>query len=111
MKIAVCTSDGNKVDLHFGKTSTFYVYEIEKGEKNFIDKRDVGAYCSSENKDHGFKIDKFEMTYQALKDCKKLYTASIGDTPKLKFEEKGIEVKLCSCDIDSIPTCSGNCKH
>jgi nitrogen fixation protein NifB len=110
MKIAVCTSDGNTVDLHFGKTSTFYVYDVENGDKNLLEKREVGAYCNSENKEHGFMVDKFEVAYQALKDCKKLYTASIGDTPKFKFEEKGMEVKLCSCEIDAIPTCSGKCK-
>jgi hypothetical protein len=49
-------------------------------------------------------MEKFEMIYNSIKDCDKIYTTSIGDTPRKKLEEKGITVELCMCGIDWIPT-------
>jgi hypothetical protein len=115
MKVAICSSNGVNVDLHFGKTSTFYIYEIAGGAKEFIETRDIDAYCVAEefptsDPDHKFEQEKFDPVYKTISDCKKLYTVQVGDTPKLKLEEKGITVQLCSCPIDEIPTCNCKCK-
>ena len=45
MRIAVASTDGENVDLHFGKAHSLYVYEYdeEKDELKFIDQRTVEA--------------------------------------------------------------------
>lgn len=113
MKIAITSSDGVTVDQHFGKADCFYIYEAEHGKLNFVEKRDVVAYCKSsvQSSTHNFDNDKFISVFEALKDCMKIYTKQIGDTPLQKLKEEGIEVQLCGCEIDSISGCSGNCKH
>ncbi|NBC84338.1 MAG: hypothetical protein GVY19_13295 [Bacteroidetes bacterium] len=107
MKIAVCTSAGFRVDRHFGKTSTFYIYEIVDGYKQFIEKRHIDSYCSDERMqrmpEHPFNRSKLEAVYEVLKDCKKLYTEAIGDVPKQHLIKKGIEVYEGTNEITSIP--------
>lgn len=116
MKVAICSSDGIDVDLHFGKTSEFYIYNIHGGHKTFLEKRGLEKYSPTEeflsglSSDHEFDSNKFDAVYKALSDCKKIYTVSIGAVPSEKLKEQGMEIQLCSCPISSIPTCSGNCK-
>jgi len=115
MKIAICTSSGKNVDLHFGKTSTFYVYSVNHGEKIFEDKRSISPYCATDEYEnslgtHTVQLDKLKNIFEAINDCTKLYTVSIGEKPKEELEKLGLTVQLCDCPIDSIPTCSGNCK-
>lgn len=116
MKIAICTSNGSDVDLHFGKTDTFYIYQIDNGIKSLLDKREVEKYSPVKEflKDtgdtHKYDSIKFEFIYNTIKDCKKIYTVSIGEVPRQKLDDKGIEVQICNCPIDLISTCNGNCK-
>lgn len=110
MKVAICSSDGAKVDLHFGKTSSFYIFDFSNGRKELIDHRSVESYCPSSEKgnglenQHAFSKEKFEKVYQSICDCDKIFTVAVGETPKKKLEEKGIGVELCMCDISWIPT-------
>ena len=114
MKVAICTSNGKHVDLHFGKTSTFYIYEIDHQTPVFQEKRDVEAYCPQADikptDQHAFNVDTFQNVYQALEDCERLYTVAIGDKPKAELRNKGMRIYLCNCPVDNIPTCEGKCK-
>ncbi len=116
MKAAICSSDGSHVDLHFGKTSVFYIFEIENGLKTMIGKRSIDKYSPSDiflkegNESHVFDRQKFDKVYEVISDCEKIYTTTIGEVPRKNLEEKGISVQLCNCPIDMIPTCKGNCK-
>ncbi len=113
MKVAICSSDGAHVDLHFGKTSTFYIFEFGRGVRKLMDRRNVRKYCASGIDDykngntHQFDKSRFESVFEAISDCKKMYTVSIGETPRQKLEEKGIEVEQCLCAIDWIPVAEG----
>ena len=110
MKVAICSSDGANIDLHFGKTTAFYIYNFIDGKKKVIDKRNVQKYspigvevleCTNR---HPFDKDRFELVYETIQDCDMIFTTSIGDVPKQKLIEKGIEVQECMCAIDWIPT-------
>jgi len=110
MKVAICSSDGLKVDMHFGKTRAFYIYDFNDGQRIPIDKREVEKYSPIKTEVmegtnvHPFLNDKFNVIYNSIKDCGKIFTTAIGDTPRKKLEEKGIEVEVCMCDINWIPT-------
>lgn len=46
-KIAFASSDGKRIDRHFGQAESFYIYEIdtEKLDANEIDRREVTSPC------------------------------------------------------------------
>ena len=115
MRIAVTTSNGEKVDQHFGKATSFNIYDVEDGALKMVDLRQVESYCEYEDGEpvdpnHKFKQDRFSKVTETIKDCEKLYTLQIGDVPKEKLEIVGIAVQECKCAIDKIPTCKGECK-
>lgn len=115
MKIAVCSTKGLKVDLHFGKTKTFFIFNLENGVITMIDMRKVEEYSPSsefldENEEnHEFDQEKFDQIYNAIKDCDAVYTTKIGQIPMKKLYNRGLKVKLCSCSIESIAHCNGDC--
>ena len=58
MRIAVTSSDGENVDLHFGKGNSLYVYDYneENGDLNFLEHRTVAI-----------EEDKKEQSYLIIK--------------------------------------------
>lgn len=114
-RIAVTTTNGEKVDQHFGKATSFNVYDVEDGALKMVDLRQVESYCECENGEpvdpnHSFEQDRFYKVKEAIKDCEKLYTLQIGEVPKQNLEIVGIAVQECKCTIDQIPNCNGECK-
>lgn len=116
MRLAITTSNGEMVDLHFGKADTFYVYEISNSGLSFVGKRKVTPYCSSAampDDGHVPSEDRFNNVVETIKDCKVLYTKQIGDAPIEKLRQNGIAVQLCHCSVESIfgCNCDCNCGH
>lgn len=104
MKVAVCTSNGNEVDVHFGRTETFYIYEMEKSNIAQLEYRFVEKYCSGyPSPEHDLQFDKLNTIYDALKDCEVLFTAKIGEAPKVALTYKGICVIECESAISKLP--------
>ncbi|WP_346862062.1 NifB/NifX family molybdenum-iron cluster-binding protein [uncultured Draconibacterium sp.] len=115
MRIAVTTTSGVKVDQHFGKASSFSIYDINANEVKLIETRMVNSYCQSNavgapDPDHKFSDDRLSVVYNRIKDCEKVYTLQIGEKPEEALKAKGIIVQPCSCNINQIPGCKGNCK-
>ena len=115
MRIAVTTKSGEKVDQHFGKAQSFSIYDINANDVKLVETRMVSSYCESNSeempeKDHSFSEDKLTVVYNRIKDCEKVYTLQIGEKPEEALKAKGITVQPCSCSIEQIPGCKGNCK-
>jgi predicted Fe-Mo cluster-binding NifX family protein len=115
MRIAVTTTSGVKVDQHFGKASSFSIYDIKDNDLKLIETRIVNSYCACSGdelpaSEHKFSEDKLSMVYNRIKDCDKIYTLQIGEKPEEALKAKGIEVQPCNCNIEQIPKCSGKCK-
>ena len=115
VRIAVTTTDGKKVNQHFGKATSFTIYDIEGDTMKMVDLRQVESYCECENDEpvdpnHSFQEDRFSKVKETIKDCEKLYTQQIGEKPKVQLKITGISVQECKCNIDKIPTCKGDCK-
>jgi predicted Fe-Mo cluster-binding NifX family protein len=114
MKIAVTTTDGNKVNQHFGKAENFYVFEIIDNNLKSIEVRGVEPYSKSgsdsfNNSDIHYSLDSITVIYNVIKDCDILYTQQIGEKPLRSLNELGISVKLCNCSVDSLINCEGKC--
>ena len=116
MRIAITTTSGKKVDQHFGKANRFDIYDLTEGKLTLVEEREVDSYCECidgepVDPNHKFSDDRFSKVTKTIHDCQMLYTQQIGDIPKEKLKIIGIDVQPCSCQIDKIPNCKGDCKN
>ena len=86
MRIAVASSNGKNVDLHFGKASSLYVYEYdeEKDELKFIDQRTVEIEVDMKHQNP--KIIK------AIEDCKVCICEQFGPKAAIYAEDAGLKL-------------------
>ena len=104
MKAAVCTNNGNEVNLHFGMTETFYIYEMEESNIAQLEYRFVERYSNGySNSEYEFQFDKLNNIYDSLKDCKFLFTAKINDALKTALNSKGLRVVECNALVSKLP--------
>jgi len=101
-RVAICTRGATGVvDLHFGHTTGFSVYEVETKNLSvqFLEERKVGqAYCKGPECD---LVDGQEAALRhitdLLKDCTFLLTRRIGPTAEASLKKAGI-VPVISAD-------------
>lgn len=86
MKIAVASSDGEKVDQHFGQAKHFLIFQMGKSGLEFVDLREKNRPPIY---DHEYR---WKRGLEILKDCKVVFCRRIGDEPRQKLQEIGIEV-------------------
>ena len=91
MLIAVATKSGTEVDQHFGHAESFKIFKYRKGDPVKVDEVVVEKYCSFDP-DHPFRHRQFDGIVEALKDCKAVVTAMIGELPKQELEKNGFKV-------------------
>jgi predicted Fe-Mo cluster-binding NifX family protein len=104
MKVAVCTSNGNEVDIHFGRTENFYIYEVENSNIAQLEIRSTEKYCAGySSPDHEFQYDKLNNIFETIKDCEVLFTVKIGEAPKAALEYKGIKIIECEAVVSKLP--------
>ena len=101
MQIAIASSQGKSVDLHFGQTETFHIFSIKEGELLLNEKRNVTPY-SVGDQSHAFDKIRFDSVVEALSGCSKIYCAKIGEKPKEELQNRGFEVFEFTGDIASI---------
>ena len=95
-KIALASSDGQTIDLHFGEITKVSVYEVkeEDGSFSFIEDRKIeytpdpdaqscegGCSCGK-----GFS----EKVAQSVKDCTYFLVAKIGNRPSRMLQENNV---------------------
>ncbi|RYD03906.1 hypothetical protein N752_17645 [Desulforamulus aquiferis] len=90
-KIAIASRHGELIDLHFGQTSEFAIYEGNGKQFRCIEKRSVISYCSgTENCDD--EESRRDSIINSIKDCDAVVSLRIGHKPKEKLSQKGILV-------------------
>lgn len=101
MRIAVVSTDGINVDEHFGKAEKFIIYDIEDAKIAKVEERDTTP-LSVGDPDHPFDPDRFEAATKAISDCQKVVVTQIGDVPKSKLKEKGVDAVVFQGAINDI---------
>jgi hypothetical protein len=101
MKVAITTSNGKSIDIHFGKAKYFYIYELLNGGLKFMEKRE-SIMSATNNEKHHFNEDRFDLVYHTIKDCRFLYTAKIDDTSVHMLRRKGVIAETIECEIESL---------
>lgn len=85
--VAVATKGGGLVNQHFGHAKEFQVYEVDGTEVRFISHRKVDHYCQG-----GYgEAATFDNIVKTIADCKAVLVAKIGESPKEKLLQAGIE--------------------
>lgn len=93
MKIAVTTSDGFYVDENFGKSSSFYIFNLSGKEVNFLETR---------NRKQNSNCDAFQIIYNLIKDCNAVFSANIEDLTLQKLKNKGIVPIIYQGEINNL---------
>ncbi|MDR2104781.1 MAG: radical SAM protein, partial [Deferribacteraceae bacterium] len=97
---AVSSKGGVLVDQHFGHTEEFYIYEYNRSEVRFREKRSVYKYCGGKT-DCDDQEDKINLILNALDGCKYLLCMRIGENPKRRLEQMGIQTFITYDRIES----------
>ncbi|WP_303720882.1 NifB/NifX family molybdenum-iron cluster-binding protein [Malonomonas rubra] len=115
MLIAVASKTGTDVDQHFGHAERFLIYDYGGGNPEPVKEVTVEKYCTYDP-DNPFRHSQFDGIAEALKGCKVVVTAMIGELPKQELQKVGITPVVTKGPIadalkfahDSV--CGGNCK-
>ncbi len=91
MLIAVASKSGTEVDQHFGHAEKFRIFKYRKGDPIQVAEVEIEKYCSFDP-DHPFRHAQLNGIVEALKDCKAIVTAMIGELPKQEMEKSGFKV-------------------
>lgn len=91
MYIAAATTQGIKVDLHFGHATAFHIYQ-KKPEGLFLKEIKKVDKLSEGDPNHPFNPTKFDTIAAALKGCETIYCEKIGEKPKNELEERGFTI-------------------
>ena len=94
MKIAFATTDGKRVDEHFGRAGTFAVYELSPEGYSFLEMRTFAEGRDSaveETKGMGqLHDDRVQNKVDRLSDCKIIYLTEIGGPSAARLIRKGM---------------------
>lgn len=93
VRVAVTSSNGRAVDLHFGHAQVFHIYETDGELFDLVDVRNIEQYCK-EPVECGDDEQRLTSVMEALKDCKYILVSRIGLHPAKKLGEKGIEALM-----------------
>lgn len=90
MLIAVASKDGKEINQHFGHAERFLIYEVADGGTRLVDERKVSRYCSFDP-EHPLRTHVLTGIADALKGCRAVVTAQIGEHPQGELRRLGVE--------------------
>ncbi len=88
--LAVASSDGRLVDLHFGHARSFQVYRVHESRVEFVEERSVAQFCLGDDtcvEERSAIAGHLE----ALRDCRAVICSRIGYTPWEALLARGVE--------------------
>lgn len=101
MLIAVASKTGTEVDQHFGHAEKFRIFKYRKGNPIQVSEVEVEKYCSFDP-DHPFRRTQLSGIVDALKECKAVVTAMIGELPKQEMEKSGFKVISAEGPVEQV---------
>ncbi len=94
-RIAVASSDGVNIDLHFARASTFYIYEIGDKTYEFLELRNIDAILRHDEYE-------FDRVLKSLEDCGAVIVSQIGIGALASVASKGLRVFEAPYPIESV---------
>jgi lactoylglutathione lyase len=84
LRVAIASSEGQRIDLHFGAAEQFYVYDVDAAGSRLVETRAIAEHQTSEDE------DRREVVCRMLADCSTLLVAKIGPAPQEQLAAAGI---------------------
>lgn len=94
-RIAVASSDGKYVNMHFAQAEGFYIYDIEGSAYEFVGVRKKTAIPFHDEKE-------FDRTLLVLGDCSAIFASRIGYGAAVYLTAKGIRIFEAPYAIDAV---------
>lgn len=101
MLIAVASTDGKRVDEHFGKATQFWIYDMSKSRQTLVMVRNITP-LSTGDRNHPFDPERMKAAVESIKDCELVYCTKIGERPRQELEKAGISTMISNDEISSI---------
>ena len=96
-RVAVASTDGETVNIHYGKSQIFYIYLIDDDEGyDLLEKRTVNPVCQ----DGLHNKAEMESHVQQFADCKYVVASRIGDGAIQSLTAAGITAMALPGSID-----------
>ncbi|MCQ2251257.1 MAG: hypothetical protein MJZ66_09135 [Bacteroidales bacterium] len=85
-RVAIASSNGDDVDMHFGRADDFYIYQYLVDEWIFVEKRSLNPVCRG-----GYHLES-QMTdnVERLTDCQYVVASRIGAGAIAQLQAKNI---------------------
>lgn len=96
-RVAVASTDGETVNIHYGKSQIFHIYVIDDDEGyDLLEKRIVTPVCQ----DGSHNKDSMNKHVQQFNDCKYVIASRIGDGAIQSLTAAGITAMSLPGSID-----------
>ncbi|MDR1979141.1 MAG: hypothetical protein LBQ42_10465 [Synergistaceae bacterium] len=104
-RAAFASSDGNFIDYHYGRATSFFVYDLGGSRAPiFLEKRRHYRIPAQGPVEQGtaHHRESLEKVAALLSDCDALFVAKIGATPAKFFIERGMRIFQIEERIDRV---------
>jgi predicted Fe-Mo cluster-binding NifX family protein len=106
-KIALSSSNGKEVDLHFGSTELFYILSVDEqsGAWEITEQRPLpseaekNVHAENSNGCLGHNDERLDAVIRLLGDCSYVLTARIGKKPYMFLKRAGITALEAPSDL------------
>lgn len=83
MKVAFASENGKQVDAHFGRCSSFSIFEVDDQGYKWLCAREISESA-------GLESEKIDRRVDAVRDCTLLFLCQIGPSAAAKITRAGI---------------------
>jgi predicted Fe-Mo cluster-binding NifX family protein len=101
LEIAVASTNGRFIDLHFGDANRFLIYKIEEGNAKFQEIREKTPMPIENHQ------ERWVSSIDLISDCKAVICSKIGPEPTIELRKLGIKPIQLECEVkEAIDGCS-----
>ncbi|MDR1721711.1 MAG: nitrogen fixation protein [Methanobrevibacter sp.] len=105
MKIAVASTDGKEIDLHFGDANQFFIFDLNSDENKFEEIRKKADIPLQEH------TERWRASIDLIEDCKAVLVSKIGKEPQIELRKLGIKAIKLDCKVkDAVKECAEHLK-
>jgi len=85
-RVALASSNGDDVDMHFGRANDFYIYQFLVDEWVFVERRTMSPVCMG-----GYHLEsQMDINVSKLADCQYVAASRIGVGAMASLQKAGI---------------------
>lgn len=101
MKVAVASTNGKIIDLHFGDANQFLIYSIHDGNCEFEEIREKTPMPVNNHQ------ERWVASIDLINDCKAVICSKIGKEPTIELRKLGIKPVQLDCNVkEAVKECS-----